>query len=62
MDGYEVGGTGRECFAFTPWALDAQNSDEDTELRDNYDHKSSGLNEATQGKEQKLIDMSIGTQ
>lgn len=56
-----MGSTGGECFAPAPWGLNAQNSDEDIEVRDKYDHKSAGLNEATQGKEQKLIDMCICT-
>ena len=51
-----MGGTGRESFASSTWGLGAQNSEEGTEVRDKDGHRSDGLDEATQGKEQKLID------
>ena len=54
-----MGGTGRERFASCTWGLDAQNSEEDTDVWDKDDHKSTGLDEATQGKEQKLIDVGV---
>lgn len=54
-----MGGTGRERFASSTWGLDAQNSEEDTEVQDKDDHKSTGLDEATQGKEQKLVDVGV---
>ena len=54
-----MGGTGRERSASSTWGLDAQNSEEDTEVQDKDDHKSTGLDEATQGKEQKLVDVGV---
>lgn len=54
-----MGGTGREGFASCTWGLDAQNSEEDTDVWDKDDHKSTGLDEATQGKEQKLIEVGV---
>ena len=54
-----MGDIGRERFASCTWGLDAQNSEEDTDVWDKDDHKSTGLDEATQGKEQKLIDVGV---
>ena len=56
-----MGGTGRERSASSTWGLDAQYSEDYTEVRDKDDHKSAGLDEATQGKEQKFVDVGVCT-
>ena len=56
-----MGGTGRERFASSTWGLDAQYSEDYTEVRDKDDHKSAGLDEATQGKEQKFVHVGVCT-
>lgn len=46
-DSYEMRSTGGECFAPASWGLDAQNSNEDADVRSKDDHESAGLDCAT---------------